>query len=51
MIFPWGREQLARTWGWKMITVQEKMYRDHQVRTAADPVLWLRWSKRYEQHG
>jgi hypothetical protein len=26
---------LAQTWGWKMITVHEKMYRDHPVHTAA----------------
>jgi hypothetical protein len=32
--------------GWQMITVHEKMHRDHQVRIAADPVVELRWSKK-----
>jgi hypothetical protein len=44
-------KDLAQTWGRKMITVHEKMYRDHQVRIAPDPVFGLRWSKSSEQHG
>jgi hypothetical protein len=36
--------------GWQMITVHKKMYPDHPVRIAADPVVWLRWSKSSEQH-
>ena len=36
---------------WKMITVHKKMYPDHPVRIAADPVVGLRWSKSSEQHG
>ena len=43
-------KDLAQTWGWELITVHEKMYRDHQVRIAP-PVVWLRWSKSSEQHG
>jgi putative endonuclease len=37
-------KDLAQTWG-------SRCTRDHQVRTAADPVLGLRWSKSSEQHG
>ena len=37
-------KDLAQTWGWKMITVHEEMYRDHQVRIAVDPVVGLWWS-------
>jgi hypothetical protein len=39
-----------QTWGWKMITVRERYTREHPVRTAGNPVLGLRWSKRVEQH-
>src|SRR5580693_4923576 len=28
-------KDLAQTWGWKMITAHEKMYRDHQMGNAA----------------
>ena len=29
----------------KMVTVHERYSRDHQARTAADPILGFRWSK------
>ena len=44
-------KDLAQTWGWELITVHEKMYRDHQVRIAPDSVVGRRWSKSSEQHG
>jgi hypothetical protein len=38
-------QELASTWGWKMITVR------HQVHIAADPVVGPQWSKSSEQPG
>ena len=42
-------KDLAQTWGWKMITVHEKMY--PWPSSGYHPVLGLRWSKSSEQHG
>jgi hypothetical protein len=41
-------KDLAQTWGWKMITVHEKMY--PWPSSGYHPVLGLRWSKSSEQH-
>jgi putative endonuclease len=43
-------KDLAQTWGWKMITVHEKMYPCIKWVPQQDPVLGLRWLKRPEQH-
>ena len=44
-------KDLAQTWGWNMITVHEKMYRDHQVGTAARSCSLASVVESSEQHG
>jgi putative endonuclease len=43
-------KDLAQTWGWKMITVHEKVYPCHQVRTEGRSCSPASVSKRLEQY-